>query len=292
MRVALDDSMTLYKYRLQQRIGKGNFGEVWLAEDIAIARQVAIKILDGTMAPVAEVLKEAQVGNRLTHQNLVKVHNADVIDFGGTRLVVIAMDYQPNGSVVQLGNAANFVITPRAIAAVIDVLRGLDYLHDGHLFHNDIKPSNILIGSRGEALLTDYGISCQSPNLMPAVAPDAYVLHRAPETHLTNSISITTDIYQTGLTLFRLLNGFGLIREQRARLGDAEFEIQKKKGNVPADEDFQPFIGTSLRKIIKKATAPDPVERFQTALEMRRALEKIHHYGHWDADASGQLGIL
>lgn len=289
MRVALDDTMTLYKYRLQKRIGKGHFGEVWLAEDVAIARKVAIKVLDGSMAPVAEVLKEAQVGNRLAHQNVVKVHNADVIDFSGTRLVVIAMDYLPSGSVMQLGNAANFVIAPNAIAATIDVLRGLEYLHDGHLFHNDIKPSNILIGARGEALLTDYGISCPSPNLVPAVAPAAYVLHRAPETLVTNSISVTTDIYQTGLTLFRLLNGFGLIREQKARLGDAEFESQKAKGNVPADEDFQPFIGNGLRKIIKKATAPNPVERFQSALEMRRALEKIHFFGHWDADSSGQL---
>lgn len=289
MRVALDDKMTLYKYQLQRRIGKGHFGEVWLAQDVAIARQVAIKILDESMAPVAEVLKEAQVGNRLAHQNVVKVHNADVIDFSGARLVVIAMDYLPKGSVMQLGNAANFVIAPNAIAATIDVLRGLEYLHDGHLFHNDIKPSNILIGSRGEALLTDYGISCPSPNLMPAAAPAAYVLHRAPETLITNSISVTTDIYQTGLTLFRLLNGFGLIREQKARLGDAEFEAQKAKGNVPADEDFQPFIGKPMRKIILKATAPNPNERFQTALEMRRALEKLHCYGHWDADASGQL---
>jgi serine/threonine protein kinase len=289
MLIALDDKMTLYKYQLQQRIGKGQFGEVWLAHDAAIARQVAIKVLDESMAPLAEVLREAQFGNRLAHQNVVKVHNADVIDYGGDSLVIIVMDYLPNGSVTRLGNAANFVIAPKAIAATIDVLRGLEYLHNGHLFHNDIKPSNILIGSRGEALLTDYGISCPSPNLMPAVAPSAYVLHRAPETLVTGSISVTTDIYQTGLTLFRLLNGFGLVREQRARLGNAEFEAQKAKGNVPADEDFQPFIGKALRKIIRKATAPNPANRFQSALEMRRSLEKLNCYGYWDADASGQL---
>lgn len=289
MRIELDDTMTLYKYQLQQRIGKGQFGEVWLAHDAAIARQVAIKVLDESMAPVAEVLKEAQVGNRLAHQNVVKVHNADVIDHDGNRVVVIVMDYLSNGAVTRLGNAANFVIAPKAIAAMIDVLRGLEYLHDGHLFHNDIKPSNILIGAHGEALLTDYGISCPSPNLMPAVAPNAYVLHRAPETFETRSISVTTDIYQTGLTLFRLLNGFGLIREQRARLGDTEFEAQKANGNVPANEDFQPFISKALQKIIRRATAPNPADRFQSALEMRRALEKLNCYGYWDADASGQL---
>jgi len=289
MKASLTAGSKLYKYRLIRPIGRGHFGEVWVADDLAISQQLAIKILDGTMAPVAEVLREAKVGHRLNHANLVKVHNADVIAVASTKLVFIAMDYLPSGPITSLANAADFVTAPKAIAATIDVLRGLEYLHNANLFHNDIKPSNILLGSRGEALLSDYGISCTSPGLAPATASSAYVLHRAPETAATNRISVATDIYQVGLTLFRLLNGIGLVADQRSRLGAMEFEAQKTKGHVPAVTDYQPFIGRALRQIIAKSTAPAAADRYQSALEMRRALERLQPIGYWDANASGNF---
>jgi len=283
----------LYKYELKYRVGGGHFGQVWLAHDRTLSKDVAVKILDESMAPAAASLREAQVGNRLNHQNVVKVHYADVLSDSGSKLVLIAMDYHPSGSIMGLVNPGNFVVMPKAIAATIDVLRGLEYLHELHLFHNDIKPSNILIGDRNEALLTDYGISCLSPGLAPTAAPNAYVLHRAPETTLTNTISVATDIYQVGLTLFRLANGIGLIREQKNKLGDAEFERLKTLGKVPAQEDYMPFVSNEIRRIISKATHPDPSERYQSALEMRRALERIKQYGYWDTEPSGELfGML
>ncbi len=291
--MSLTTGTVLYKYELKHRVGGGHFGQVWLAHDRTISKDVAVKILDESMAPAAASLREAQVGNRLNHQNVVRVHYADVVSNAGSRLVLIAMDYHHSGSIVSLVNAGNFVVTPRAITATIDVLRGLEYLHEQHLFHNDIKPSNILIGTRNEALLTDYGISCVSPGLAPAAAPNAYVLHRAPETTLTNTISVTTDIYQVGLTLFRLVNGIGLIREQKDRLGAAEFERLKTLGKVPAQEDYMPFVSTEIRRVVSRATNPDNSQRFQSALEMRRALERIRHYGYWDTGPSGELfGIL
>jgi len=291
--MSLTAGTVLYKYELKHRVGSGHFGQVWLAHDRTISKDVAVKILDESMAPAAASLSEAQVGNRLTHQNVVRVHYADVVPNAGTKLVLIAMDYHPAGSILGLVNAGNFVVMPKAIAATIDVLRGLEYLHEQHLLHNDIKPSNILIGPRHEALLTDYGISCISPGLAPATAPDAYVLHRAPETTVTNTISVTSDIYQVGLTLFRLTNGIGLIREQKNRLGTAEFERLKTIGKVPAQEDFMPFVNREIRRVISRATSPDHNQRFQSALEMRRALERIKHCGYWDTEPSGELfGIL
>jgi len=278
----------LYKYALKQKIGGGHFGEVWLAHDATLSSDVAIKLLDERMAPATIILKEAQVGNRLNHQNVVKVHYADVVDFGGSRVVVIAMDHHQNGSIVSQVNPGNFITAPKALSFAIDILRGLEYLHEQSLFHNDIKPSNILLGSHG-----DYGISCVSPGLAPAAAPNAYVLHRAPETTATNSISVTTDVYQVGLTLYRLLNGIGLIKDLVARVGVSEFEKLKTQGKVPPPDGYLPFITLAIKRIISKATNPDPTQRFQTALEMRRALEKISLFGHWDVMATGELfGML
>lgn len=279
----------IYKYELKQKIGGGHFGEVWLSNDKTILKEVAIKVIDEKYASVAANLREAQVGNSLTHQNVVKVHYADVVNHNGGNLVLIAMDYHATGSILNLKNAENFVIAPRTCSAVIDVLRGLEYLHEQHLFHNDIKPSNILIGSQTEALLTDYGISCLSPNLVPTTAPNAYVLHRAPETASSHTISVTTDIYQVGMSLFRLLNGIGLISDLLQRVGTAEFERLKSLGKVPSANDFRPFIGNDLRRIVSKATNHDPSQRYQSALDMRRALEQIVMPGYWDAEPTGRL---
>ncbi|MCP5220754.1 MAG: serine/threonine protein kinase [Zoogloeaceae bacterium] len=282
----------LYKYQLQRHIGGGNFGEVWLAHDLTLARDVAIKILDESMASVAEHLNEAKVGNRLDHANVIHVHYADVVATPPGDVVAIAMDYHPNGSVTTQLNPSNFLPMTEAIRITIDILRGLEYLHESALFHNDIKPSNILIGPRGEGILTDYGISCASPGLRPTKAPDAYILHRAPETTASGNITLSTDIYQVGLTLFRLLNGVGTIRDLRNGVGSTLFEELKAKGKVPRTQDYLPFIPPSVARIIARATKADPDDRFQSALEMRRALEAISLCGYWTTDATGEyLGV-
>lgn len=288
MKTTLSPGDRLYKFELKQKIGGGYFGEVWFARDHAVARDVAVKILDESMAHVAANLREAQVGNKLTHDNVVKVHYADVVGHGAGNLVVIAMDHHAKGSIVSLVNAANFIVMPRAVSAIIDVLRGLEYLHEQNLLHNDIKPSNILLGENSQALLTDYGISCVTQGLQPALAPNAYVLHRAPETTASGSIAVATDIYQCGLTLFRLVNGIGLIEEQKRRVGDAEFERLKRMGLVPATEDYMLFVPRALKQIISKATAPAPDDRYRSVLEMRRALERLQFGGFWDVDSAGR----
>ena len=229
----------------------------------------------------------------MNHQNVIKVHYADVINYSGADFVIIAMDHFPNGSVLNILNPANFIILPKAISITVDILRGLEYLHEQNLFHNDIKPSNILLGTQSEGRLTDYGISCTSPGLVPTAAPNAYILHRAPETTVSNKISVATDIYQVGLTMFRLINGIGLVDDLLSRVGITEFERLKSLGRVPADSDYQPFVINSLKKIITKATNPNPSERYQSALEMRRALERLSFFGYWDVDSKGDFfGIL
>lgn len=139
----------LYKYLLRQHIGGGHFGQVWLAHDLTLARDVAVKILDESMAPVAAHLNEAKVGNRLEHPNVIHIHYADVVGTPSGNVVAIAMDYHPNGCATSQLNPTNFVPMTEAIRITIDILRGLEYLHESGLFHNDIKPSNILIGPRG-----------------------------------------------------------------------------------------------------------------------------------------------
>jgi eukaryotic-like serine/threonine-protein kinase len=287
--ISLKPGERIYKYHLIRNLDSGNFGQVWLADDISVDRNVAVKVLDSSMVPIAEQLIEAQIGNQLDHSNLVKVLYADVISFRGDKIVIIAMEYFINGSIIHKLNNRGFIPIHDAIRYLTDVLRGLEYLHGKNFLHGDIKPKNILIGFADEGLLTDYGISCSAPNLIPVPSKNAYMLHIAPETRQFNQISVQTDIYQLGMTAFRLLNGNLILKQIFENVGKDGYYDLIIKGKLITTEIFLPFIPRNLKSIINKATHVDPSKRFQSALEMRRALERLKYHGYWTCDSNGNF---
>lgn len=273
------------KYRWVRPIGRGSFGEVWLAQDQAVNHEYAVKILNSGIG-IDQRLQEAQVGHAFTHNNLVRVHQADVATDGK---VVIAMDYLSDGAITTLANPAGFLPLPIAIRSMIDVLQGLEHLHLNNFFHNDVKPQNILRGPQGEAKLADYGIVGVSPTGAPVMPSSWYVLHAAPETVAGNGIEARTDIFQSGLTMFRLLTGLGSLEAKFTSLGRGAYEAALASGTLISRRDFPPFIPNSVCRAVLSAIEPDPAKRFQSALDMRRALEKLSFAGHWTVDATGQL---
>ncbi|WP_171208877.1 MULTISPECIES: protein kinase [unclassified Ruegeria] len=162
-----DPGDNVYKHTLKSKLGGGNFGEVWLAHDDALDQDFAVKLLDPSTTSIHSELQEARVGHKMDHDNLVKVHGADVVNFKGKQVVTLSMDYLPNGSALGLVNSGNFIPLGDAVRIIIDTLRGLEYLHELDIYHNDIKPQNILLGENGEAKLTDYGISAQAKGGKP-----------------------------------------------------------------------------------------------------------------------------
>jgi serine/threonine protein kinase len=280
--------MQLYKYQLISRVGQGNFGEVWLAHDLALQRQYAVKILKPGIS-IDERLREAQIGNRLEHNNLVYVHQADVVAVpGGEHAVILAMDYHPNGSVETIANPAGYLPLPDVLRIARDVLQGLEYLHARRFFHNDIKPGNILRGSQQQAMLSDYGIAGVSLNGAPVAAPNAYFLHRAPEVAITGNIGVSSDIFQVGMTLVRLLIDLNHLRALRASIGPVQYEQRVAAGTLLTQKDFPSHIPAAVRRVMLRAVHPDRTQRYSGALEMRRALEKLGYPGHWTVDAAGE----
>lgn len=282
----ITNGTTFYnKYQLVQSIGSGSFGTVWLARDHAVNHDYAIKILNAGIG-IDQRLREAQVGHAFTHNNLVRVHQADVAT---DDKVVIAMDYFPDGSITTLANPGNFLPLPIALRTIIDMLQGLEHLHLNSFFHNDVKPQNILRGLQGQAKLADYGIVGISANGAPVQPSSWYVLHAAPETVAGHGIEARTDIFQTGLTLFRLLVGLPVLEAKYNRLGDAAYADALANGTLITRADFPPFIPHAVCRAVMTSIDPDPAKRYQSALEMRRALEKIAFAGHWTVDPTGML---
>lgn len=280
--------MQLYKYRLRHRIGGGSFGEVWLARDHAVGHEYAVKILKpGT--PINERLREAQIGHVLEHSNVVRVHQADVTRIGQHDYVIIAMDYMPRGPITKLANPSLYLPVPEVIRLGTDIARGLEYLHGHDFFHNDIKPENVLIGPQGQGMLTDYGIVGVTSGGAPVPPPTFYKIHAAPEILNANAITAQTDVFQMGLTLFRMLVGLDTLRQKFNLLGERSYYKAVAQADLISTGDFPAYVPSRLRRIIQKAIHPDLAERYQCALDIRRDLEKLHYAGFWTVEANGDF---
>ena len=157
--IEFNEEDTIYKYKLVKRLGKGSFGEVWLAKDTTLDINIALKILPSEFGTIAKQLEEAKNGKKVIHKNLLKIYYADIVRApDGTFVTLIAQEYQKNGTVETCLNAHNFLPLPKLIKILTDILLGLEYLHNGCVIHNDIKPSNILLDEQGNGILADYGM--------------------------------------------------------------------------------------------------------------------------------------
>ena len=280
----------IYKYILIKKIGGGNFGEVWLANDVSLRAECALKLLSQNDTSIDERLLEAQIGNRLKHNNVVNIKYADIVQSGDSTnsIVMIAMPYFKNGSVVSRVNSCNFLPTNVGIKCLIDVLRGLEYLHENGYYHCDIKPNNILVGDNEEYILSDYGITCYSPTHSAVQPRQFYLPHTSPETISSNIYDARTDIYQLGLTAYRLFNGLSEIKSDFLSNRDC-FKNAVLNGKVVTDSKYQSFVPKKIRRIISKSIALNPDDRYQSALEMRRALEQIVLKGYCSSNANGDI---
>lgn len=276
----------IYKYVLKRCLGAGSFGEVWLSHDKTIDKDIAVKIVKADGPLTIDPLKEARIGNRFEHDNLVKVHYADVVNLLGENYIVIAMDYLEKGSILSQLNSRGFLPLPRALEVMRNILFGLDRLHYMGFYHNDIKPSNILVGGTGQAVLSDYGVSLRADE---ATNGPSYYLHTAPELLSGGNINIHTDIYQCGLTAFRLLCGVDLLEARWSNAGQAQYVKDIQSGTLVTQKDFPEFIPSQVRRRILKAISRNPVERYQTAIDMQRDFEKLSYSGFWDSNEHNQL---
>lgn len=291
--INFESGKKLDKYQLIHYIGSGNFSQVWKAQDTNTDKILAVKILHSQTFDMS-LLNEAKHGCRYRHKNLLEIYYADVLKNEDPIFTIIAQEFHPKGSIVNSLNPRNFMPLTQAVKFIIDILYALEYLHQNNFIHNDIKPSNILLSESGHGILADYGISAPFNFPEGTIAPSSYFPHSAPETDRSQIIHPRTDIYQVGCTLYRLLNGIGCIIDDLEKSHTIKLAAQKKaKGKIPNKNNYSRFIPMNLKRVVNKALDPIGEKRYQSARDMRRALEQLFFPGEWTIDDNGNpIGMV
>lgn len=270
-------------YQIEKLIARGGMGEVYLAIDKRLDRKVAIKILKVSNVEniseldVSEFIKrfqhEAKAIAKLSHQNIVTIH-----DFGDENskyyMVMEYLDGKNLSNILKESN--NFLSLEFVIDVAIQICKALEYAHENDVVHRDIKPDNIMLCQKGILKLTDFGIAKHNNkdnfNLTKAGQLLGSIVYSSPE-QIQGSLKIDhrSDIYSLGITLYQLLTGRLPFEEEN--IGDLFLSILMKTPEKPSF--YSNKIPANLDNIILKAISKKPDDRFNSALEMRLALEML-----------------
>jgi serine/threonine protein kinase len=179
-----------------ERLGAGNFGEVWLVFDKALGVRRAVKFVDPSrIHNPTNFYQEPRTLMALRHKNIVRVEDAGRLTTGA---LYISMEYLRRGS-IESRYKGRPVPLSKSLSLLQDLCWGLEYAHGKNYIHRDIKPANILIGNSGEGKLSDFGLAVKVPRGATA-SPYGYLTHVAPEVLSKGATSVHSDIYALGVT--------------------------------------------------------------------------------------------
>ncbi|MCZ6782814.1 MAG: serine/threonine-protein kinase, partial [Proteobacteria bacterium] len=251
---ALRRGSMLGKYRLEKRLGRGAFATVWKARDTVENRHVAVKIALPELVEEygrEKLEHEARVASRLSHPNIVSVRNADWID----GQFVIATD-------LAVKNLADSPGVRRSGAAALRVIRdtaaGLAYAHAQKILHRDVKPENILLFADGHAAICDFGVSRFAKGPTRTYTEAGTLGYMAPE-QAYGRPRFTSDVFSLGLIALELVTGI---------LPSWPFDWPPEN-----HRRFRERVPEPVQKVLRKAAAFEPRNRYPDALAFHKALE-------------------
>lgn len=263
----------LGQYLIIEPLGEGGMAAVYKAYQASMDRYVAVKVLPRHYAGDADFVhrfkREAKIIARLEHPNILPVHDYGESD-GYTYIV---MRYIAGSTL-----ADHLQGKPLPIAQIIpmfaQVCSALDYAHSKGVIHRDVKPSNVLIDSLGNCLLSDFGISRMVEGASQLTASGAFLgtpTYASPEQALGQSLDGRSDIYSLGIMLYEMTTG------QPPFEAETPMAVLVKHVHdpFPLPHTINPALSEALERVILKALAKEPEGRFQTAGELARALAAV-----------------
>jgi serine/threonine protein kinase len=254
-------------YTLIRKLGRGGFGEVWLAEKRAkfVTTKVAVKLPHDDQIDHEAIKQEAMLWERASgHPNILPIIDADEYD----GQVLIVSEFAPDGSLDEWLKQNGKMSVEKAVETTIKILDGLEFLHSRNIIHRDLKPANILL--QGDTpRLADFGISralrttvaSQSQHISGTFA------YMSPEA-LDGKRSVQTDIWSVGVNLYQFLTGN--LPYPQAEPSTLIAAIMMREFELLPD-----WIPADLKNVVAKALAKFPENRYSSAAEMREDLKRV-----------------
>ena len=268
------------RYRIIKILGEGGMATVYKGFDTRLERDVAIKFIRrgqiGTDL-MEEVLKrferEAKRMAKFNHPNIVAV--IDYGEFEGSPYLV--MPYLPGGTLSELLKTHHGKPLPFQEAAriLVPVARALEYAHEQDTIHRDVKPANILLTDKGVPLLTDFGVAkildLEEGNTLTGMGMGIGTpTYMAPE-QWHNKISPQTDVYSLGVVFYELVTG----RVPYDANSPAALMLKQNTEPLPRPKQFVPGLPQEVERVIYKALAKDPQQRYKNMGSYASALERL-----------------
>jgi len=262
-----------------EEIGQeGKNSNVYLAHDKQLDGEIVIKKIEkAKITNAMEYYEEAKKLYASSHSNVVSVNYG----CSDSTHVYIAMPFYKNGSLKQKVNSEHLTIR-EIIRYSIQFLSGLHNIHSKGLIHFDVKPDNILISDSNEALLSDFGLT-KAMNTFGFASPEQiYSKQLPPETFTSTDKTLHFDIYLSGLTLYRLLNGEQHFHQQLSLFKTRdEYVNAVRTGCFPDRSSYLPHIPIKLQRIVNKAISVNIVDRHQSVLDLINDLSGVDENLDW-----------
>ncbi|MDT4992091.1 MAG: eukaryotic-like serine/threonine-protein kinase [Actinoplanes sp.] len=262
------------RYQVGELLGYGGMAEVHKGRDLRLGRDVAIKMLRTDLARDAtfqeRFRREAQNSAALNHPAIVAVYDTgEEISSTGEKLPFIVMEFVSGRTLKEVLAAEQRIQPRRALEITADICAALEFSHRHGIIHRDIKPANVMITPNGQVKVMDFGIARALASGATTMTQTSAVIGTAqylsPEQARGESVDARSDVYAAGCVLFELIVGHPPF------VGDSPVSVayQHVREDPKAPSDINRDVPPEVDAIVLKALAKNPLNRYQSAQEMR-----------------------